>query len=240
MKAYIHAFQGRPWNEECEAALNGFTKLGIECRLFSTNEELDERGPEDIVVGGILMMTHVLNENGITTGEYNYPKELSEYRGRRIWSTLVCDLKKESLPIFIKPVEEKAAKGIVIRSWEDASEYGHLAHDAEILCSEVVNFISEWRCFVRYGKIVGIRFYYVDESAECDRSVIEKALNDYKTIPAGCSLDFGVTDDGRTLLIEMNDGLALGCYGLPDDEYSKLLMARWAELNGTKDPFWDC
>ena len=68
MKAYIHAFQGRPWNEECEAALNGFTKLGIECRLFSTNEELDERGPEDIVVGGILMMTHVLNENGITTG----------------------------------------------------------------------------------------------------------------------------------------------------------------------------
>lgn len=237
MRAFIHAFQGRPWNEECEAALNGFKKLGIECRLFTTNEELNEREPEDVVVGGMLIMGHVLNENGVSAGEFNYPDELSEYWGRRIWSVTVADLKKEPLPVFIKPVEEKAAKGIVVRSWEDAFEYEHLAPDAEILCSEVVNFISEWRCFVYYGKIVGIQFYFGDKDAECDRSVIENAVNDYKSIPTGCSLDFGVTDDGRTLLIEMNDGLALGCYGLPDEEYAKLLTARWTELNDTKDPF---
>lgn len=94
--------------------------------------------------------------------------------------------------------------------------------------------------FVRYGKISGIQIYFGDKDAECDRSVIENAVRDYKDIPAGCSLDFGVTDDGRTLLIEMNDGLALGCYGLPDEEYAKLPMARWAELNGTKDPFRNC
>lgn len=47
-------------------------------------------------------------------------------------------------------------------------------------------------------------------------------------------------NDGRTLLIEMNDGLALGYCGLPDEEYAKLLMARWAELNDTKDPFEEC
>ena len=34
MRAYIHAFQGKPWNEECEAAYNGFRKLGSECILF--------------------------------------------------------------------------------------------------------------------------------------------------------------------------------------------------------------
>ena len=38
----------------------------------------------------------------------------------------------------------------------------------------------------------------------------------------------------------MNDGLALGCSGLPDVEYAKLRMARWTELNGTKDPFREC
>ncbi len=172
MKAYVHAFQGCPWNEECKAALNGFKKLGIECRLFSTNEELDKREPEDIVVGGILIMRHVLNENGITIEQYNYPEELLDYRGRRIWFTTVADLKMESLPLFIKPVEEKVAKGIVIRSWEDAFEYDHLAPESEILCSEVVNFISEWRCFVRYGKIVGIQFYFGDKNVECDKSVI--------------------------------------------------------------------
>ncbi len=28
------------------------------------------------------------------------------------------------------------------------------------------------------------------------------------------SMDFGLTDDGRTLLIEVNDGYSIGCYGL--------------------------
>lgn len=97
----------------------------------------------------------------------------------KIWSTTVADLKKESLPIFIKPVKEKAAKGIVIRSSEDASEYEHLAHDAEILCSEVVNFISEWRCFVRYGKIVGIQFYFGDKGAECKKAEQSKLSEEF-------------------------------------------------------------
>ena len=39
MRAFIHAFQGEPWNEECKAAYDGFKKLGIECVLFTTNEE---------------------------------------------------------------------------------------------------------------------------------------------------------------------------------------------------------
>lgn len=50
-------------------------------------------------------------------------------------------------------------------------------------------------------------------------------------------LDFGVTSDGRTLLIEMNDGYSLGAYGLEPELYAKLLTARWAELNRTQDPF---
>ena len=64
----------------------------------------------------------------------------------------------------------------------------------EILFSEGVNFVSEWRCFVRYGKISGIQFYFGDRNVECDRSVIENAVREYKDIPAGCSLDFGVTE----------------------------------------------
>lgn len=48
-------------------------------------------------------------------------------------------------------------------------------------------------------------------------------------------MDFGLTDDGRTLMIEVNDGYALGCYGLLYVNYAKLLSARWAELTNTKD-----
>ena len=67
--------------------------------------------------------------------------------------------------------------------------------------------------------------------------VIKQAVQDYKTAPAGYSLDFGVTDTGRTLLIEVNDGYALGSYGLFYIDYAKLLSARWAELTGTKDEY---
>lgn len=73
-------------------------------------------------------------------------------------------------------VDEKAAKGIVVRSWEGAEEYSNLAPNAEVLCSEVVNFVSEWRYFVRYRELVGSQYYYGDEKAECNRSVIECAV----------------------------------------------------------------
>lgn len=237
MKAYIYSFEGRPWNEECLAAFNGFSKLGIECVLFSTNEQLEQRTPEDVVVGGMLIMHHALSEMGISPPVFDYPDELKKYRGRNIRTVKLKDLKQEKLPVFIKPTEEKAAKGIVVNNWADISEYEHLDPKMDILCSDVVSFLSEWRCFIRYGKIIGIQFYNGDITNRCDLSVIEEAVRDFTTIPAACSLDFGKTDDGRTLLIEMNDGFAIGCYGLDDTLYAKFLAARWAELTGTKDPW---
>lgn len=53
---------------------------------------------------------------------------------------------------------------------------------------------------------------------------------DFSDAPNGYGIDFGVTDDGRTLLIEVNDGYALGSYGMYYLDYAKLLSARWAEL----------
>lgn len=77
MRGFIHAFQGKPWNEECLSAYNGLTKLGVDCTLFSTNEELDQRKPEDIVVGGLLMISHVLNQMNIFQKTIIIPKYYS-------------------------------------------------------------------------------------------------------------------------------------------------------------------
>lgn len=239
MKAYIHAFQGKPWNKECETAYRGFEKLGVENILFTTNEKLDERSPKDIVVGGMLVMCHALNQMNVKIPNYNYPEELIKYRGRNIWIVKLKDLKHELLPIFVKPNEEKAAKGMIISELEDLSEYDHLDGEAEIICSDVVNFVSEWRCFIRYGKLIGVQHYNGDASVKCDIANIKSAIEDFRSMPAAYSLDFGVDDKGRTLLIEMNDGFAIGCYGLDDIEYAKFLYARWAELVGETDP-WDC
>ena len=235
MRAYIHAFHGRPWNTECQAAYEGFQKLGVETVLFSTNEEFDTRHPEDVVVGGIAIVWHALNQRGIIPEHYDYPQELTEFCGRKIKQMKLKNIRDEKLPVFIKSVEDKAAPGIVINSWTDLEEYKWLDPEFDIYCSECVHFVSEWRCFMIYGQLADIRFYYGDESVKCDQSIIYAAIRAYPKMPAGCALDFGVTDDGRTLLIEMNDGYSLGIYGLDPTLYARLLTARWAELNGTID-----
>lgn len=235
MRAFIHGFQGKPWNEECKAAFDGFGKLGIECVLFTENETLDQRKPEDIVVGGMLIMSHALNEYGVMPPNYDYPDELIKFTGRKIWSVKLKNLKREMLPVFIKPAEEKAAKGAVIYDWNDIGEYEKLDPEADILCSEAMDFVSEWRCFIRYGEILDIRFYAGNKGDKCDISVIEDAVKSFKNAPAAYSLDFGKTADGRTLLVEMNDGFAIGCYGLKDELYAVFLAARWAELTGVED-----
>jgi hypothetical protein len=141
----------------------------------------------------------------------------------------------EKLPVFIKSVEDKAAPGIVVNNWSDLEDYKWLNPEFDIYCSERVNFVSEWRCFMIYGQLGDICFNYGDKSVECDHSVINAAIRAYPGMPAGCALDFGVTDDGRTLLVEMNDGYSLGIYGLDPILYVRLLTARRAELNGTID-----
>lgn len=37
-------------------------------------------------------------------------------------------------------------------------------------------------------------------------------------------------DDGRTVLVEVNDGYGLGSYELDPDRYLDVILARWLEL----------
>jgi len=237
MRAYIHGFHGRGWNRECSLAADGFRKLGIETVFFTTNEEFDTRNPEDIVVGADVIIWHALNQRGISLEHFDYPQELASFLGREIKKIQIRDIQHEELPVFIKPVEEKAASGIVIHTLDDLKQFELKEPEAEVYCSEVVNFISEWRCFLLYGQIIGIRCYDGDPDAVCDRNVLDMAVKAFPNMPAGCALDFGVTDDGRTLLVEMNDGYSLGAYGLEATLYARLLSARWAELNKSEDVF---
>jgi hypothetical protein len=79
--------------------------------------------------------------------------------------------------------------------------------------------------------LIGFRHYYGDFRLAVDFDKVENALHDWISKPIGCSMDWGVTDDGRTLLIEVNEGHSLGCYGLAPHLYAPLLIDRWLEMN---------
>jgi hypothetical protein len=47
---------------------------------------------------------------------------------------------------------------------------------------------------------------------------------------AGDAVDLGVLTDGRSALVEVNDGFAVGRYGLEPGAYAEMLLTRWRQL----------
>jgi hypothetical protein len=75
-----------------------------------------------------------------------------------------------------------------------------------------------------------------------DESVVRACVDTWTASGQAASayaIDFGVPRDGRTALLEVNDGYSLGTYGCPLDVSVELLMRRWMELMGTPAPSRD-
>ena len=131
---------------------------------------------------------------------------------------------------FIKPkAGSKIFTGRVVNGTRDLIGIG-LPFDYPIWISEVVEFIAEWRCFVLDGRVLDVRPYTGDYHTQFDPSVIDEAISCWKDAPIAYGLDIGVTSDGRTLVVEVNDGYALGNYGLSPLKSINFHKARWKEM----------
>lgn len=238
MKIYIHSDKnGIPHNHNLYNAYEGFCKMGFETVMFSTHEKLYESEACDVVVSYVDTVRSRLADFGITAPEMDYPSSFEKYLGRKIWKTTLNRINScpECWNVFVKPVEDKKFTGVVVRSAADLIGCGMYNENPEVYCSEILNIKAEWRVFVRYGRILDVRPYKGDWKVHFDPSIIENAVHEFENAPNGYAIDFGITREGRTVLIEVNDGYSLGCYGLNEILYAKLLSARWAELTGTVD-----
>ncbi len=238
MKAYIQCgMDGLPYNTNSYAAYRGFKDMGFETVLFRMPEEIPEGRQEDVVAGGIGTVRKALGRFGIEAKEICYPPSLAKYLKRDVRECTFEDVRLHPLswPVFIKPVQAKLFTGKVIREYTDLIGLLGAEDDQRVYCSEALNILSEYRAFIRYGEVLDIRHYKGDWKLYPDPGFIVSCIQDYTDAPAGYAADFGVTDTGETVLIEVNDGYSLGAYGLPDTLYAQLLSARWAELTGTED-----
>lgn len=238
MKVYIHSYKnGIPHNHNFYSAYEGFREMGFEIIPFCSFEELSESRREDIVIGYVDTVREKLYQFGIVTPEIDYPDTIKKYLCRKIWPSTINTINShpELWPVFVKPVEDKKFTGVVVRSPKDLIGCGTSGTDVDVTCSEILDLRAEWRVFVRYGHILDVRRYKGDWRLHYDPTVIENAISDYTDAPAGYAIDFGVTAEGKTVLIEVNDGYSLGSYGLISNYYAKLLSARWAELTDTED-----
>ncbi|RRJ66970.1 DUF4343 domain-containing protein [Paenibacillus oralis] len=224
-------------NHNFYAAYDGFKQMGFELCYFQDVNELSDHQKEDIVVSYVADVRSMLRKYDIAVPEIDYPEELAAYLGRKVWKSKLSVVANnpENWNVFIKPVEDKKFTGVVVRSTKELMGIGTYGEDPEILCSEVVKFAAEWRCFVRYGQILDVRRYRGDWRLHFDHQIVQNIVAQFKSAPKGYAVDIGLTDKGETLLIEVNDGYALGHYGLFSIDYAKLLSARWAELTNTDD-----
>jgi ATP-grasp domain, R2K clade family 2 len=238
---YVHAnAEGLPFAATSYAAWDGFTKLGYDVRLYQSVElESLPLAREVIVVGGIGLVRRALALIGAPLpAVLDIPVPLRSFAGRQIWeTTLEVARRPESWPVFIKPLHEgKLFVGHVIRDWPDLIVAAGCDSELPVLAQEPVCFVSEWRTYVRYGQILGLGHYKDDPLVFPDASIIREAIAAWgDAAPAGYGIDFGITDEGKTLLVEVNDGHSLGNYNLRPVEYARLLEARWDELANSEE-----
>lgn len=215
---------------------------GVSSELFTTKRlsrnQLDLK-PENFLVGDHEVMRTVFKRLGVQVKVDSYPCSLRPYLKRKVRQIALGKFITESqnggfYNQFIKPrYDSKSFTGFVVKSNVEYFELSRKSKHLEIYSSEVVNWLTEYRVFIKHSKIIGVKHYAGDKSIKLNLNEVEKAINDFdaaKESTAGYGIDFGVLDTGETALVEFNDGFALGSYGLNKDKYADLILARWTEL----------
>jgi hypothetical protein len=240
--AYIQlGDDGHPYSSNATVAAKGFAALGYELRYFQRGQLCDlPLTPNTVVAGGMGMMRAAFESMGIEHPlAVSAPAALAPFLGRESWRTTLAEVRQSGrFPLFVKPYEDsKLFNGRVAADLDAlnrlvAARNGCPAvpDDTPILAQEPVRFLSEWRTFVIRGVIEGVSHYGGDPLIFPAVAVIRMCIAAFSNAPAGYAADFGVTEDGRTLLVEINDGYSLGHGGLVANRYAELLRARWLEI----------
>ena len=136
-------------------------------------------------------------------------------------------------PLFVKPADVvKLFTGAVFTEATVGKLY-RFPGDTQVLTAAPVEFVAEWRGYYVNGIRVGLWQYLPGDtllpvpSDEEMKTVDEVAA----TLPyAGFSVDVGRLDTGELDVVELNDGWALGDYGLAPQDYYALMRSRWRQL----------
>lgn len=170
---------------------------------------------------------------------YNVPEAIDlllfeGYLGRKIHVEHSDDFQNriKQYPVFVKPFSDiKAFTGTQLLGVFD-EQLVLKDFKGELIVSEVIDIVSEYRVYVNRRQIIGIKHYLGNPLIFPDAQIIAdmvisatKLLNN-----VSFTLDVGVTKDGSTILIEPNDAWAIGNYGLDPDVYLDFCTDRWKQM----------
>jgi hypothetical protein len=178
-----------------------------------------------------------------------YPQQLGAFLGREMRLTTAKQARAEGAARFVKPCATKAFTGFVHDpsvKREDLGAHEHeqcqallaMPDDAPVWIGPVVEFVAEWRAYMREGKVLGMARYDPDGPdgvAEPAKEWIESQALPWLGAPGSpvaCAVDVGRLSNGDLVLVEANDAWALGLYGRAMDPkaYLAMLASRWSQI----------
>jgi hypothetical protein len=243
--------KGEPRYCQSQQVDHWFWERGYEVIPFDRRElldgELDRYLVDDrentIVYGAVAIVHDALRRLSIPSPpNMDFPESLRAFFGRRIWHTTMDVIREtersrpHELPLHVKPRDrQKLFKGTLVRDYASLIPLAGVEDSEPVIAQESVVFRSEWRATVLRGAVINVAHYKGDPLAFPDASRIAAAVAAFAEQPIGFALDWGVTDRNETILVEANDGFALGNYGVRGHQYTAMIECRWRELVGLAD-----
>jgi len=195
------------------------------------------------VYGEPLFAHHVAQTLGLKLQEPSLdwlPKLSAKWRGRDVRLTTLAEARKISTRSFIKPADEKCFGAKVYSNGAELPTPGPLPEDLAVLVQEVVEWKSEFRCFVSNRQVVTLSPYWRDgrlakaedgtwpasqEELEAAKGFCERVFADTSVeVPVAIVIDVGVIADRGWAVIESNAAFSSGMYGCDAEKVLPLLL----------------
>lgn len=94
------------------------------------------------------------------------------------------------------------------------------------MVSDIIDIDTEWRCFIKDGKLLDIRCYSGNPFIMPSIPVIENMIKSYKSCPPAYTLDVCIESNGQTSIIECHNFFSCGLYGFSDYKNYPIMLIR--------------
>jgi hypothetical protein len=238
MEAFVQTNAFEYDNVNFFQAAKGFYELGYYVNKF------DPRGgpPEGItketpVFAGIHMFKRIMEAMKVDYKEIEaYPEVLSPFLHRKVSVVSIGEVRSNVGvwdKFFIRPIDmnRKQFNGHIINREEELRITLNLPENTRVIKSDPVNFVSEYRTYIMEDEVVAMKHYKGDWGIYPSRHTVEAMINLYKPFaPKAYCVDVGVLDTHETALVELNDSINMGNYGLSSLLHARMVETRWKEI----------
>ena len=171
-----------------------------------------------------------------------------EYVRRRVGLMTAAEARTLPGPVFLKPPNRKTFPA---RVYAGGSELPEMPDDDPILASEPVEWLAEFRFFIRDRRVHAWSPYWLNgelarrddewviepEMATATRSLVDRLLADSRIkLPAALVIDAGVIRGVGPAVVEANEASGAGIYGCDPRDVLEVLRAATVDAGERGSP----